>query len=96
MLGRGYLLGNSNCVEAAVVVAGAPGAGGTPKVGLDRRVIPAFSSARNSSSVTQCLSGSSCCRRAKTGTALPVSMCWTTPWRGLVAAWLAAAVSEIP
>jgi hypothetical protein len=38
MLGRGYLLGNSNRIEAAVIAAGAPGAGGTPKVGLDRQI----------------------------------------------------------
>jgi hypothetical protein len=53
-----------------------------PKVSYDRQIIPAFSSARNSYSVTRCLSGSSRHRRAQTGEALPVAMWWTTPWRG--------------
>ncbi len=49
---------------------------------LERRIIPAFLSARNSSSLTQCFSGSSRPGWAKMGAPLPVSMWYTTLWSG--------------
>ena len=50
---------------------------------FERRIIPAFSRERNSSSAMRCFSGSNRRGLAKTGAALTVSMWCTTPWSGL-------------
>jgi hypothetical protein len=89
-VGQGVPVRYCDGIEAVVVTAGVPGAAVLGNQGrldaqaeLEWRIVPAFSSVRNSSSETRCYLGSSRLVQAAMGAALPVSIRCAMPCSGL-------------